>query len=173
MIFKLLYPKNERGFPAYLHWTACQLLLSTLLISHTHLLCNRAQRFYACKFNDFYPTTLFIPGFRIRIPLIWIRIHFFTFMRIHIELFTSMRIRILLIKVMQIFNHWPTDPTGLHLKPLRIHFRIRGPEFWLLFRSGSSFSLSRWSGSETLVHTRNMLVLLYTKYACVMYVHKD
>jgi hypothetical protein len=56
------------------------------------------------------------PWFRIRITLMRIRIQLFTSVRIRIwiKLFISMRIRILLvIKLMQICDHWPTDPPGL------------------------------------------------------------
>ncbi len=66
---------------------------------------------------------------RIRIPLltlmrIWIHlltlmriwIHLLTLMRIRIYLFTLLRFRILLlIKVMQIYDHWSTDPRKLYL----------------------------------------------------------
>jgi hypothetical protein len=42
-------------------------------------------------------------------------------MRIRIRLFTFIWIQILLlIKVMQIGNHWSTDPPGLHFEPLKL-----------------------------------------------------
>ncbi len=51
-----------------------------------------------------------------------IRIQLFTLMRIRIQLFTLVRIRILcLIKVMEICDCWPTDPTVPHFEPSGLH----------------------------------------------------
>jgi hypothetical protein len=47
--------------------------------------------------------------------------------RIRILLFTLMRIQnriVHLICVMQICDHWATDPPGLHLEPPRLHFEL-------------------------------------------------
>jgi hypothetical protein len=41
-----------------------------------------------------------------------------------------MRIRIrilLLIKLVRICDHWPTDPTGIHFAPPRLHLSVHGP----------------------------------------------
>jgi len=90
-----------------------------------------------------------------------IRIHIFTLIRIRIRIFTLMRIRFMfLIKVIQICDHWSTDPlllhilsfqTTLHRKPAQIlNFRyntdsdstllrivIRFPNW---YRTGTSFA---------------------------------
>jgi hypothetical protein len=62
----------------------------------------------------------FLSGSRICITLMRIRIPLYTLMRNRIRLFTSIRIRIQ-IKVMQICDHWSTNPQQLHFEPPRIH----------------------------------------------------
>jgi hypothetical protein len=119
---------------------------------------------------------LFIPGFRIRITWMWIRIQFFTFllMLIHIKLFTSIRYG---SGSCYTLKWWKSSTTGLQLKPPRLHFSrprpstaplwaLKAPKFWLLRRSGSSFSLSRWSGSETLVYMKHASTTKYQVHMC-------
>ncbi len=73
--------------------------------------------------------------------LMWSRIRHFNLMRIRVWLITLMRI-LLLIKVMQIYDHWCTNPPGTNLS---LHFCKRpGPSkapFW------ASLALKFWCGS--------------------------